>query len=219
MLTAAIMDDASSKQEVLGLVSIAESEHANIHGDVVRTCYRMIEGDYSATVDFVASHTPVDEWEESMLFVFAARSARALGRIDEAERYARSAHHRFRIAGSGLTFWELGMVLLDLGRVDEAVTEYSDTNVRARTVLDRTFDAHFYSLVAERQGDLEPSALLAGYAKASGIAGSVRPAKIDRQRLSESQDRVASELGAEQYERLRRRGEGADWEDLPSVHR
>ena len=218
MLTASIMNDASSKREVLELVSIAESENANVHGDVVRTCFRMIEGDYTEILDFVASHTPVDEWEDAMLSVFAAHAARALGRFDEAERFVRRAHHAFRIAGKGWTFWELGMLLIDLGRLDEAVAEYTDTPVAATTVLDRTFDAHFFSMVAERRGDFETSALLAGYADASGTAGSVSPAKFDLQRLSECQDRVARELGVDRYRELRRRGGDTAWGDLPLVH-
>ena len=218
MLTAWIMSDASSKREVLELVSIAESEHANVHGDVVRTCYRMIEGDYSEILDFVSSHTPVDEWEEAMLSGFAAHAARALGRFDEAERFVRRAHHAFRIAGKGWTFWELGMLLIDLGRLDEAVAEYVDTSVTATTVLDRTYDAHFFSMVAERRGEFETSAVLAGHADASGTTGSVRPPDFDRRRLSESQDRVELELGADRYEELLRRGRDTRWEDLRLVH-
>ncbi len=212
------MNDASSKPEVLELVSIAESENANVHGDVVRTCFQMIEGEYHHVLHFVSSHTPIDEWEQAMMLGFAAHAARALGRLDEAESAARRAHHVFRIAGKGSTFWELGMLLIDLGRLDDAVAEYMDTPVSATTVLDRTFDAHFFSMVAEQRDDFESSAMLAGYAEASGTAGSVSPLDFDLQRLSESQDRVARELGADRYEELRRRGRDTAWEELPLVH-
>jgi predicted ATPase/class 3 adenylate cyclase len=219
MLSAWFMSDTSSKAEVLELVSIAESENANVHGDVVRTCFQVIEGEYTQILDFVSSHTPVDEWEEAMLLGFAAHAARALGRFEEAERSVRRAHHIFRMAGRGSTFWELGMLLIDLGRLDEGVSEYTDTPVvNARTVLDRTFDAHFFSMVAEKRGDFETSAMLAGYAQASGTAGSVRPLNFDLRRLLESQDRVALELGADRYQELRRQGGDAVWEELPLVH-
>jgi len=219
MLTAWTMNDASSKTEVLELISIAESENANVHGDVVRTCFQLIEGEYIQILDFVSSHTPADEWEEAMLLGFAAHASRALARFDEAERFVRRAHHIFRIAGKGPTFWELGMLMIDLGRLDDAVGEYTDTPVAATTVLDRTFDAHFFSMIAEQRDDFEVSALLAGYAEASGTTGSVRPFDLDRRRLSESQDRVERELGADRYQELRRRGEDTAWEDLPLVHR
>lgn len=42
VLTAWLMKDASSKPEVLELVSMAEPENTNVHGDVVRTCFRMM---------------------------------------------------------------------------------------------------------------------------------------------------------------------------------
>lgn len=218
MLTAWVMNDASSKSEVLELVSIAESENMNVHGDVVRTCFRMLEGDYDEILDFVSSHTPVDEWEEAMLLCFACHAARALGRLDEAEDSIRRAHHVFRVAGKGSTFWELGMLLIDLGRLDDAIAEYTDTTTTATTVLDRTFDAHFFSIVAEKRGDFEESAVLAGYADASGAAGSVSPLDFDVRRLSESQDRVARELGTDRYQALRRRGGDTAWEELPLVH-
>ena len=189
-----------------------------MHGDVVRTCYRMIEGDYSDVLEFAASHVPVDEWEEAMLLGFAAHCARALGQLDEAERCVRRSHHVFRSAGKGTTFWELGMVVIDLGRLDDAVAEYMDTPVSATTILDRTFDAHFFSLVAERRGDHETSAVLAGCSHSTGMAGSVSPQDFDLQRLSESQDRVALELGTDRYQELRRRGEDTAWAELPLVH-
>jgi predicted ATPase/class 3 adenylate cyclase len=218
MLTAWCMNDASSKAEVLEWVSIAESENANVHGDVVRMCFQMVEGEYAQILDFVSSHTPVDEWEEAMLFCFAAHAARALRRFDEAESSARRSHHIFRIAGKGSTFWELGMLLIELGRLDQAIAEYTDTPATATTVLDRTFDAHFFSMVAEKRDEFETSATLAGYAEASGTAGSVRPPNFDLLRLSESQDRVALELGADRYQELRRRGGDTVWEELPLVH-
>ncbi len=218
VLTASAMNDASSKTEVLELVSIAESENANVHGDVARTCFQLIEGEYSQIMAFVSSHTPFDEWEEAMLFSFAAHAARALGQFDEAESAVRRSHHIFRFAGRGSTFWELGMLMIELGRLDEAVAEYTDTPVAATTVLDRTFDAHFFSMVAEKRDEFETSATLAGYADASGTAGSVSPPSFDILRLSESQDRVALELGADRYQELRRRGGDTVWEELPLVH-
>ncbi|MDH3250463.1 MAG: hypothetical protein OEQ47_15950, partial [Acidimicrobiia bacterium] len=159
LLTAWLMNDGSSKAEVLELVAVAESESTNIHGDVVRTCFQTIEGDYQAVLDFVAAHEPIDEWEDAMLLTLAGHSARALGRFEEALSSIRRAHHVFRIAGKGATFWELGMLLIDMGRLDAAVAEYTDTPVvTATTVLDRTFDAHFFSMVAEQRGDFEASA-------------------------------------------------------------
>jgi hypothetical protein len=141
-----------------------------------------------------------------------------LGRFDEAERFVRRAHHAFRIAGKGWTFWELGMLLIDLGRLDEAVAECVDTSVTATTVLDRTYDAHSCSMVAERRGEFETSAVLAGHADASGTTGSVRPPDFDRRRLSESQDRVELKLGADRDEELLGRGRDTRWEDLRLVH-
>ncbi len=219
MLTAWLMNDASSKAEILELVAVAESEKTNIHGNVVRMCFRTMEGDYQAVLDFVSSHSPIDEWEEAMLLTFAGHSARALGRFEEALNSVRRAHHTFRIAGKGASFWELGMLLIDMGRLDEAVAEYTDTPVvTATTVLDRTFDAHFFSMVAERRGDFEVSAVLAGYADAIGAAGSVSPLDFDLRRLEESQHRVERELGADRYQELHRRGAAAPWEELPLVH-
>ena len=215
VLTASAMNDASSKTEVLELISIAESD---VHGDVVRTCFQLIEGEYSQIMAFVSSHTHFDEWEEAMLFSFAAHAARALGQFDEAESAIRRSHHIFRFAGKGSTFWELGMLMIDLGRLEDAIAEYTDTPVAATTVLDRTYDSHFFSMVAEKRGDFEVSALLAGYAEASGTTGSVRPLNFDLQRLSESQDRVSHELGADRYEELLRRGRDTVWEELPLVH-
>ncbi len=219
MLTAWVMNDASSKSEVLELVSIAESESMNVHGDVVRNCFRMLEGDYEKILDFVSSHTPVDEWEGAMLLCFACHANRALGQLDEAEDSIRRAHHVFRVAGKGSTFWELGMLLIDLGRLDDAIAEFTDTTTTATTVLDRTFDAHFFSIVAEKRGDFVESAVLAGYADAIGAAGSVGPLDFDVRRLSESQDRVAHKLGTDRYQELRRRGGDTAWEELPLVHR
>jgi hypothetical protein len=153
-----------------------------------------------------------------MLSGFAAHSARALDRLDEAERFVRRSHHVFRIAGKGWTFWELGMLMIDLGRLDDAVAEYVDTPVAATTVLDRTYDANFFSMVAEQQDQFETSAILAGHADASGATGSVRPPDFDRRRLAESQSRVSGELGADRYQELFRRGRDTPWEELPLVH-
>ncbi len=219
LLTAWLMNDGSSKAEVLELVAVAESEETNIHGDVVRACFQTIEGDHQTVLDFVAVHTPIDEWEEAMLLTLAGHSARALGRSEEALSSIRRAHHALRIAGKGPTFWELGMLLIDMGRLDEAVTEYTDTPVASVTVLDRTFDAHFFSMVAERRGAFEASAVLAGYAYARGAAGSVAPLDFDLRRLEESQHRVEQELGTARYQELHRRGVAAAWEELPLVHR
>ena len=218
MLTAQLMNDASSKSEVLELVAIAESEHASVHGDVVRICYRTIEGDHQHVLDFVESRTPVDEWEDAMLASYATHAARALGRLDEAESAARHSHRVFRSIGKGWTYWELAMVLIDLGRLDDAIAEYTDTLVSATTVADRTFDAHFFSMVAEQRDDYEASAVLAGYANAIGAIGSIGPLSLDVLRLSESQDRVALALGPDRYQELRRRGEDTPWAQLPLVH-
>lgn len=217
MLTSWLMNDASSKNEILDLVSIAESEKLNIHGDVVRTCFQMVECDYGAVLAFAEAFVPGDDWGEAMIQGFAAHCARALGRLDEAMDYIRRAHHVFRVAGKGSTYWELGMMLLDLGRLDDAVEEYTDVVPGRPNRVDRTFDSHFFSIVAERRGDFQTSALLAGYAFASGEAGSIRPPDLDLERIAESQRRAESALGPDRYAELVRQGAETPWDDLPTV--
>ena len=58
-------------------------------------------------------------------------------------------------AGRGSTFWELGMLMIDLGRLEDAVAEFTDTPVAATTVVDRTFDTHFFSMITEKRDDFE----------------------------------------------------------------
>lgn len=219
MLTAWMRNDASSKTEVLQLISIAESEKSSVHGDVVRTCFELIEGEYSRILDFVSSHVPVDEWEEAMLSTFAAHAARALGRPQEAEDLARRAQNTFRFGGKGQSAWELGMLMIDLGRLDDAVAEYTNTPVAAQTRFERTLDAHFFSMITEKRDDFETSAVLAGFAEASGTTASFRPLDLDLQRIAESQDRVARELGTDRYAELRRRGVDTAWDELRPVCR
>lgn len=218
ILTAWLMNDPSAKDEILALLSIAESEKLNIHGDVMRVCFKVIEGEYEGVLEFAASFVPGDDWGEAMVMCFAAHSARALGRLEQAAAMIAPAHHLFRFGGRGPTFWELGMTLVELGRIDDAVAEYLAVLDFEPSAVDHAVDAHFFSLVAEYRGDHESSAILAGFARRSGEAVSVRPLDHDLAQLAASQARVESSLGKHRYAELFRQGAETPWEDLPLVH-
>ena len=218
MFTAGIMNDSGTKGEILELVSIAESENLyGVRGDVIRTCFRLIEGEYQAVLDSVEAFDASDVHEEAMMLWFAAHAARALGRLDEALELITPAHKVFQIDGRG-TFVELGAILLALGRTDEAIAELRAGLDFQPSVIDRVYGAHSFALVAEMRGDLETSAILSGFARRFGEASSVRPSHFDGPVLAESQERVESALGTDRYEALLLRGAETSWEDLPLVH-
>jgi hypothetical protein len=217
MMTAWIMNDPGTKDEILELVSIAESENLHVRSELIRTCFQMIEGEYQAVLDAAESFDAGDDWEEAMMLSFAAHSARALGRLDDALEFITPAHDVLKGDGRGAAL-ELSAILLALGRTDEAIAENVAGIGSEPSIADRVHSTNFFAFVAEQRGDFETSAILSGFARRSGEAGSVRPPRFDRAVLAELQQRVESALGADRYEALLRRGAETSWEDLPLVH-
>ena len=219
LLTAWFMNSREHETEVLRLADEAAAEGVNVHAAVVRTAFLVLAGEYETVIRTVAAHTPEDEWARGMMLLFRAHSERALGRFSEA---ATSVSEAMKVFGSdvlGAQHWETAILHLETGDIDTAIATYSnlDHDGRLLGAYTRLETVHFWSIVAERRGDFESAAILAGFADALAEAASLARLDADT-RIIDASRRVASEsLGSDRYTDHYQRGREMDWEELPLV--
>jgi hypothetical protein len=221
LFTAWLMNSRESEEEILRLVDLAEASGTSVHGAVIRTTFRLLAGDYEGVIDFVETHDSVDEWEEVILLIGRSAAERALGRFDEAFESLSHPHAVLRLGGDRSAVWHLTMLYLQIDDVEQAVREMAagepedpalPNNVR------RVHEAHFWSIVSQRRGNHETTAVLAGFADALGRLSSVRLLSFDWTLVAEARASARRALGDDRYEELRAQGENTSWEDLPLVH-
>ncbi len=220
ILTAWFMGSTEHEVEILELVNEALAEGVNIHPGAVRAAFMVIGEKYRQAIDFIQGHSPVDDWEEGMMLTFRAHSERALGAFDEA---AESVRRASKIFGSDVLSgvqWESAMLRLHDGDIDGAIEALE----LPYTEDGHIFDAYtllsaldLWSIVAERRGDHESSALLAGYADALVETASLGRLAANVLIVDASRRTVEAGLGTETFEEFLRRGAAMTWEELTAV--
>lgn len=73
----------------------------------------------------------------------------------------------------------------------------------------------FWSIVAERRGDFDNAAVLAGFADALAAAASLARPEADVRIIEASRRLVEEALGSERYTAQYQRGSEMNWEELP----
>jgi predicted ATPase/class 3 adenylate cyclase len=217
LLTAWFMNSREHEAEVLRLTDEATEEGINVHATVVRTAFLVLAGEYDAAIQAVAAHTPADEWEQGMLLLFRAHSERALGRMSEAGTSVAEAMKVFGSDVLGAQHWETAVLHLHAGDIDAAIATYDmiDQDGRLPSAYSRLEAVLFRSIVAERRGDFENAAILAGFADALAAVASLARLDADARIIEDSRQVVKDSLGTEGYAELHRRGSEMSWEELP----
>lgn len=219
LLTAWFMNSREHEAEVLRLTEEATAEGVNVHATVVRTAFLVLAGEYEVAIRTVAAHSPHDDWERGMLLLFRAHSERALGRFSDAGTSVAEATKAFGSDILGAEHWETAMLHLQTGDIGAAIATYDmiDLDRRFTSAYSRLDAVLFRSIVAERLGDFESAAILAGFADALAEAASLARLDADM-RIIEASRRVAEEsLGSERYADHYRRGSEMEWGELPRV--
>lgn len=219
LLTAWFMNSREHETEVLRLADEATAEGVNVHAAVVRTAFLVLAGEYETVIRTVATHTPEDEWARGMMLLFRAHSERALGRFSDAGTSVTAAMKVFGSDVLGAQHWETAMLHLQTGDIDAAIATYEslDQDGRLLSAYTRLETVLFWSIVAERRGDFESAAILAGFADALAEAASL--ARLDADvRIIEASRRVVSEsLGPNRYADHYQRGREMEWDALPLI--
>ena len=216
LLTAWMGNTREHEAEVLRLAEEAKAEGVNVHHAVVRTAFQVIAGEYESVIRSVQDHAPADEWEEGMMLLFRAHSERALGRFADAEKSVNAATKVFGSDILGAQHWETAMLQLEKGEVESAAATYSTLGYEGRRVgvVSRLDHILVSALVAERRGNYERSALLAGVAEALAESAGLGRLAADQRVIDASQQAVRGALGDARYEELYRRGSESSWEEL-----
>jgi predicted ATPase/class 3 adenylate cyclase len=220
LLSAWFMNSREHEAEVLRLTEEATAEGINVHATVVRTAFLVLAGEYETVVRTVSSHSPDDDWEKGMMLLFRAHSERALGRFPEAANSVAAAMAVFGSDVLGAQHWETAMIHLHTGDIDSAVATYEmiDKDGRHMSAYTRLETVLVWSLVAERRGDFERAAILAGFADALAEAASLARLDADVRVIEESRRVVRTSLGHALFEDHYRRGSKMEWENLPLRH-
>jgi hypothetical protein len=117
--------------------------------------------------------------------------------------------------------WHQGMAHLQLGDLDAAIATFSAPGAHTHDLPaagDRANVAWFWSLVAERRGDLNSAAALMGFAGALSERASVSLLAFDKRLVEDSRTVVRDALDEKVYHELLETGINTSWEDLPLVH-
>jgi predicted ATPase/class 3 adenylate cyclase len=219
-IAAWLMGSTEHEAEILGLVTEALAEGTNIHQGAVHAAFMVIGQKYREAIDFIHGHSPLDDWEEGMMLIFRAHSERALGAFDEA---AASVHRASKIFSSDVhdgVQWESAMLRLhdeDIGGAIEAFELRYSEDGHIYSAYIRLLALDLWSIVAERRGDHESSALLAGHADAVLETASLGRLAADALTVEASRTTVESALGTETFEEFLRRGAAMTWKELTVV--
>lgn len=218
LLTAWFMNSREHEAEVLRLADEATAEGVNVHASVVRAAFLVIATEYEKAIEFVGAQSPDDDWEEGMLLLFRAHSERALGRFSDAATSVAGARKIFGSDVLGAQHWETAMLHLQEGDIDAAIKAFEmpfTENGRRMSAYTRLEAALFWSIVAERRGDGESAAILAGFADALAESASMARPAADTQIIEASRRAAEATLGSARYADHYRRGCEMEWEDLP----
>ncbi|MFP5332982.1 MAG: ATP-binding protein, partial [Acidimicrobiia bacterium] len=219
LLTAWFMNSREHEEEVLRLTDEATSEGINVHATVVRTAFLVLAGEYEAAIRTVAAHTPNDQWERGMLLLFRTHSERALGRFADAEVSVVEATKAFASDVLGGEHWETAMLHLQRGDIDAAIATYETPQVGGRVIAayGRLDQVLLSSLVAERRGDFDNAAILAGFADSLAKTASLGRLDADARIIEASRQVVEEALGPDRYASQYQRGSAMQWEELPLI--
>ncbi|HSJ28562.1 MAG TPA: adenylate/guanylate cyclase domain-containing protein [Acidimicrobiia bacterium] len=217
MLSAWFMNSREHEAEVLRLTEEATAEGINVRATVVRTAFLVIAGEYETVIRTVASHSPDADWERGMMLLFRAHSERALGLFSQAATSVAAAMQVFGSDVLGAQHWETAMLHLQGGDIDAAIATYEmiDQDARYLSAFSRLEAVLFWSLVAQRRGEFESAAILAGFADALAAAAGLARLDADVQIIEESRRVVRASLGQALFEDHYRRGSKMEWDELP----
>lgn len=220
LLTAWFMNSREHEAEVLRLADEATAEGVTVHAAAVRGAFLVIAREYEKVIEHVEAQSPDDDWEQGMLLLFQAHSERALGRFSDAATSVAAAMKVFGSDVLGAQHWETAMLRLEEGDLDaatEAIEVSGTGDLRHASAYTRLAAIHLWSIVAERRGDFDNAAILAGFADA--LAETTSLARLDADaRIIEASRRATEELlGSERYSDCYQRGLEMEWEDLPLV--
>jgi predicted ATPase/class 3 adenylate cyclase len=218
LLTAWFMNSREHEAEILRLTHEAVAEGVTIHPAVVRAAFLVIAGEYEKAIEFVGTRSPDDDWERGMLLLFQAHSARALGRFSDAATSVAAAMKVFGSDVLGAQHWETAMLHLEEDNIDAAIETFErpfTEDGRLLSAYTRLEVVLFWSLVAERRGDGESAAILAGFADALAESASLARLEADTRIIDASRRAAEESLGPDRYADLYRRGREMEWEDLP----
>jgi predicted ATPase len=215
------MRSRHAEQEILGLVddAVAEGLATSIHPTTVRTAFRLLSQDYEYVIDVAKTHPSLDTWEETMLLLLALEAERSLGRLEEAQATIATAMTVMGPNAAVYTGWHRAMLAIQQGDHELAAKEY-DPPFGFHThgsAITRWTSAGILALIAERRGDLESAALLAGAGAAISEAASVGHSPFDEAILEESRDKVRVSIGDTRFQGLFQEGRSMPWADLPLV--
>lgn len=218
LLTAWFMNSREHEAEVLRLTDEATAEGVTVHPAVVRAAFLVIASEYEEVIDLVGARSPEDDWEHGMLLLFRAHSERALGRFSDAVTSVAAAMKVFGSDVLGAQHWETAMLHLQDGDIDAAIEVFELPGkedgrlVGAYTRLEAVL---FWSIVAQRRGDFENAAILAGFADALAESASLARLEADTRLINASRRAVEKSLSSARYADHYRRGFEMEWEDLP----
>ncbi|HVR31926.1 MAG TPA: adenylate/guanylate cyclase domain-containing protein [Acidimicrobiia bacterium] len=221
-LTAWFMNSLESEAEITRLTEEAVAAGVSIHGPVIRVTFLTLAEDYDAVLDITDRHSPVDDWEEAMMLVFRAQAERATGRFDGARESLRRAAAVVGANSPGPNDWQLAMLLLQVGEVDEAASGFRQSALGGTQPTPDAYGrmnvATVWAIVASRRQSHATAAILGGFIDGVGSRSSMRLQGFDRRQLDEALEESRAALGSDEYERYHDLGQDTPWEELPLVH-
>lgn len=218
LLTAWFMNSREHEAEVLRLADEATAEGVTVHAAAVRGAFLVIATEYETVIELVEAQVPEDDWEHGMLLLFRAHSERALGRFSDAATSVAAAMKVFGSDVLGAQHWETAMLRLeegDLVAATEAIEAPGRGDLRLASAYTRLAAIHFWSIVAERRGDFENAAILAGFADALSKSASLARLEADTRIIEASRRGAEESLGSERFADHYQRGAAMELEDLP----
>lgn len=219
-LTAWYMNSSEHEAEVVRWAEEAVAEGVYVHVAVVRAGFLVLAAEYQAAIEFAKTWSPIDEWEEGMLLLLRAHSERALGRFSEAAASVAAAKGIFGSDVLGAQHWETAILHLQDGDIDAAAEAFETPfteDGRIVAAYPRLEAVSFWSIIAERRGDAESAAILAGFADALKQSASMARPAADSRIIEESRRAAEESLGQDRYADHYQRGREISWEDLPLI--
>ncbi len=214
MLPAWWMSSPAVFAEILATDGLGDERGlATVTMPIIRLAAAVVSDDPGSILASIDGIEATSVWEESVLIYCRAHALRATGRSADVlilaegiDRAGGVTLHQF------LMRQQFALAAVDVGDIERAGEEF--VPFRTDTRVGRALATRMGALLAQRRGDDESAARLAGFAGRVGREVGYRPHPLDATMLDRSVRAIGERLGRTVLDGLLADGAAADWADL-----